>query len=46
MTLAENGQLMWQVPADFDEVETVVIITVIDAAGQEAFHTFTIRILD
>jgi hypothetical protein len=46
MQLTPKGKLVWQVPADFAQPETNVVLTVRDASGQEVFHTFTIRVRD
>jgi S1-C subfamily serine protease len=43
MEISETGLVRWPVPADAKD-EQAVVITVRDAAGQEAFHTFTIKI--
>jgi hypothetical protein len=42
MKIGPNGQLTWDVPADFVEAQVDVIIAVSDATGQEIFHTFKI----
>jgi hypothetical protein len=44
MALSEAGKLTWQVPADFSDDETDVILTIRDKSRQECPHTFKIRI--
>lgn len=44
MTISDSGKLTWQVPADFAEKETSVIVSIRDAGGQECFHTFTLSV--
>lgn len=41
---AADGTVTWDVPAKFAEGEPSVILTVSDASGQEAFHTFTLSV--
>ncbi len=43
MTVSKDGLVSWAVPADQEEGETDVIITVSDG-GQEIFHTFKVRV--
>ena len=40
----DDGRVIWQVPADFAERKTTVIVSFRDADGLEVFHTFDIRI--
>jgi hypothetical protein len=44
MEMSPAGQVRWSVPATFKEAEATVVISVRDAAGQEIFHTFTLKI--
>jgi hypothetical protein len=44
MAVGADGKVRWDVPADFDEKEVTVIVTVTDSAGQEAFHSFKLTI--
>jgi hypothetical protein len=44
MKIAADGKLTWDVPADFDEEETDVIVTISDASEQEIFHSFKIKV--
>jgi hypothetical protein len=46
MKIAPNGKLTWDVPANFDEQQADVILTVASAGGQEIFHSFSLTILD
>jgi len=41
MTLSKTGRLEWQVPADANPQESI-IVSIRDASGQEAFHAFRI----
>lgn len=43
MTVSADGVVTWAVPADAVGDQDV-ILTVKDAAGQEVFHTFTVRV--
>ncbi len=45
MEVSATGSVKWRVPADFKGAADV-LITVRDASGQEAFHTFIVRITD
>jgi hypothetical protein len=44
MTLTPQGQLRWDVPANYAEGETSVLIAVRDASGQQIFHTFRLTV--
>jgi hypothetical protein len=44
MRVSDSGLVQWHVPPGGKEAEQPVVITVRDAAGQEAFHTFTIKV--
>jgi hypothetical protein len=44
MKIDPEGKIVWDVPADFDEEETDVILTIGDASGQEILHTFKITV--
>jgi hypothetical protein len=44
MAISEGGKVTWKVPANFADVETAVIVSITDAAGQEQFHTFKFQI--
>jgi hypothetical protein len=46
LTVSADGKVSWPVPADFEEKEVDVILTVSDASGQEVFHTFKITVAD
>jgi hypothetical protein len=46
MDVSAKGLLEWRVPLDIRDDTRDVIIRIRDAAGQEAFHTFTIRLID
>jgi WD40 repeat protein len=46
MKLGDDGVLSWEVPAQVEQAEGNVLITVGDASGQEIFHSFTIAIKD
>jgi hypothetical protein len=41
---AKTGVVAWQVPAAFKEEEFKAIVSVKDSAGQEIFHSFTVRV--
>jgi S1-C subfamily serine protease len=43
MEVSPAGLVRWPVPAEGKEAESEVILTVSDSAGQEVFHTFTVR---
>ncbi|MES2459906.1 MAG: putative Ig domain-containing protein [Armatimonadota bacterium] len=42
MTLSPTGVLRWNVPANFDEENTSVIVTIEDGSKQSLFHTFSL----
>lgn len=44
MALAADGTLTWAVPDDFAGESTFVILTITDAAGQEALHAFPLPV--
>jgi hypothetical protein len=44
MTVAENGQLRWQVLPDHANARESVIVGISDASGKQIFHSFNIRI--
>lgn len=44
MKIGADLKLTWAVPADFDQAETNVLLTVSDATGQEIFHNFRIAV--
>ena len=44
MSISPTGLLRWQVPADFAEPETDVILSIADKTGQEIFHTFKLSV--
>ena len=44
LSVSPAGEVRWRVPADFKGTTAEVILTVRDAAGQEAFHVFSVRI--
>jgi len=44
MTVDAQGMLRWTVPANFDEKETSVILTIADGSGQSMFHSFVIHV--
>ena len=46
MAVFAGGRVSWAVPADYAEAQADVILTVVDAAGQETFHTFRLAVLD
>jgi S1-C subfamily serine protease len=45
MQVSKDGVVTWRVPPDEPEGNQEVILTVRDAGGQEAFHTFTLRVV-
>src|SRR5262245_50819471 len=45
MKVSPAGAVSWNVPADVNETQTDVIMTISDAAGQEIFHTFKLAIV-
>ena len=45
MAVSSEGVVTWAVPADAAEGDQEVILTVRDAAGQEVFHTFKLRVV-
>jgi len=44
MTVSETGKLQWEIPKKVTENPVIVIMTVGDAAGQEVYHTFRIKV--
>ena len=44
LAISTTGKVTRDVPADFDDKEVAVIVSVTDSAGQEAFHTFKLAI--
>ena len=44
MKVGADGQVTWDVPADFADNQVDVILTVSDAASQERFHNFRLRV--
>jgi hypothetical protein len=46
MTISETGVLRWEVPKNFDEEKTSVIVTIEDGAKQSILHTFVITVDD
>jgi len=44
MTVTPQGQLNWQVPGDFADRETEVLISARDADGQQVFHSFPLTV--
>lgn len=45
MKVSADGVVSWQVAANHDFVEETVLLTISDAAGQEVFHTFKVRVV-
>ena len=45
MSLSSDGKLTWDIPADAKLGDHEVIVTIKDAAGQEIFHTFAIKVV-
>lgn len=43
-TLSGNGRLVWNVPKDYAMSEENIIVSIRDAAGQQMFHTFKVRV--
>jgi hypothetical protein len=46
MTVSERGDLTWAVPADIDESDFDVVVSVKDAAGRKVAQAFTLRVTD
>jgi uncharacterized protein YegP (UPF0339 family) len=46
MTINAEGVLRWDVPKDFDETKTSVIVTIEDGSKQSILHTFVIHLND
>lgn len=44
MRISPNGQVTWDVPADYPGKEAVVIISLRDASGQQIYHSFTLAL--
>jgi hypothetical protein len=44
MTVSEDGQVKWSVPADFAEPEAAVRLAVLDGNGAEVSQTFTLSV--
>ena len=45
MTVSDEGTVTWEVPADAAAGDQDVILTIRDKSGQDAFHTFAIKIV-
>jgi S1-C subfamily serine protease len=45
MTVSDSGIVTWAVPADAPAGDQDVIVTVRDKSGQDAFHTFAIKVV-
>ncbi|HUT58449.1 MAG TPA: putative Ig domain-containing protein [Phycisphaerae bacterium] len=45
MKISADGTITWRVPADLAADQTAVILLINDAAGQEVYHSFTIKIV-
>jgi hypothetical protein len=45
MTVSAEGVVTWAVPAELPASDQDVILTVRDRAGQEVFHSFTLRVV-
>jgi hypothetical protein len=44
MKVGSDLKLSWPVPADFDQADVNVLLTVSDATGQEIFHSFRVAV--
>jgi hypothetical protein len=44
MSISPQGKVSWDVPADFEVGEAVVLVLIKDESGQETFHSFTLRV--
>jgi predicted Zn finger-like uncharacterized protein len=44
MKVGADGRITWDVPKDFGQTETDVLLTVGDATGQEIFHSFRVAV--
>ena len=44
MEVSPTGKLTWTVPMEYPDSASDVILTVRSASGQEAFHTFVVRV--
>ena len=44
MRVSPDGMVTWDVPAGLEQKDANVIVTVRDAAGQETFHTFRLKV--
>jgi hypothetical protein len=44
MTVTRDGEVKWAVPAGLADKTASVIVAVSDSAGQEVFHSFTLRV--
>jgi hypothetical protein len=45
MTVSPKGVVSWKVPANFDENQASVLVTVSDAQDKEAFHLFDVAVV-
>jgi len=45
LKVSGSGQVSWTVPADLEASEFDVLVTISDASGQEAVHTFPLKVL-
>ena len=44
MEISPTGAVSWEVPADFDEDDPEVIISVTNAAGREVMVSYKLRV--
>ena len=45
MTVSDDGLVTWEVPADMAAGDQDVILTLRDKSGQDAFHTFAVKVV-
>ncbi len=44
MKISEDGQVVWEVPANHREMHEEFSILLTDASGMEVYHNFTVRV--
>ena len=45
MAISSDGLVTWTIPRDIEEEKTFIIVNISDAAGQEVYHNFEIKII-
>ena len=45
MAVSRDGLVTWTIPQDVEEEKTFIIVNISDAAGQEVYHNFELKII-